>query len=374
MRSTQCPRFRLTATAIRIALAIGVYFGFVLTTAVRAASYSIPIQIAGWYKNDSFHDPANLGYLTGDCVNCGQITTDVVYRSFFAFDLNGLNLVPGETISRATLAIPTVIVDTADPFETVTFYEVTTPVSQLDSASEVGSVNGQLIYTDLGDGAVYGSQDYTALDPSDIKLIPLNATARVAITSAIGGSFIIGGAMTTLDEMPNNEYVYGYSYQYEADIRLDLSTVPPLVPGDYNADGIVNAADFTVWRDHVGQTFALPNRSPDNNGPISTADYMFWKSHFGEHTGSAAGTAATVPEPSALALLAIGCVASWPAHRLRRQPRPHFPIHARSSQAIIPSTTARNVVAMNKWRRVNRGGHRNRRIQANAPLVSTRNQ
>jgi hypothetical protein len=32
----------------------------------------------------------------------------------------------------------------------------------------------------------------------------------------------------------------------------------------------------------------------------------------------------------------------------------HFPIHARSSHAIIPSTTARKVVAMNRLGRANR--------------------
>jgi hypothetical protein len=35
----------------------------------------------------------------------------------------------------------------------------------------------------------------------------------------------------------------------------------------------------------------------------------------------------------------------------------YFPIHPRSSQPIIPSTTARNVVAMNRLRSVNRHGH-----------------
>ena len=52
----------------------------------------------------------------------------------------------------------------------------------------------------------------------------------------------------------------------------------------------------------------------------------------------------------------------------------HFPIHARSSHAIIPSTTARNVVTMNRLRRVNRGGHRSRKTMASEPLASTRNQ
>ena len=52
----------------------------------------------------------------------------------------------------------------------------------------------------------------------------------------------------------------------------------------------------------------------------------------------------------------------------------HFPIHARSSQAIIPSTTARNVVAMNRPRSVNRNGHRSRNSMASDPVARTRNQ
>src|SRR5262245_142524 len=34
---------------------------------------------------------------------------------------------------------------------------------------------------------------------------------------------------------------------------------PAGVPGDYNKDGTVNAADYAVWRDHLGQTFQLDN-------------------------------------------------------------------------------------------------------------------
>jgi hypothetical protein len=89
------------------------------------------------------------------------------------------------------------------------------------------------------------------------------------------------------------------------------------VPGDYNGNGIVDAADYTVWRDHLGQTFALPNRSSMLSGPISQSDYDFWKSQFGNHAGSGAGAA--VPEPSAAALLAIGCVASLAVVRRIRQ-------------------------------------------------------
>ncbi|HEX3601874.1 MAG TPA: DNRLRE domain-containing protein, partial [Lacipirellulaceae bacterium] len=44
------------------------------------------------------------------------------------------------------------------------------------------------------------------------------------------------------------------------EIVSDLSTVVAGVPGDYNNDGVVNAADYVVWRSSVGAS-TLPNRS-----------------------------------------------------------------------------------------------------------------
>jgi hypothetical protein len=52
----------------------------------------------------------------------------------------------------------------------------------------------------------------------------------------------------------------------------------------------------------------------------------------------------------------------------------HFPIHARSSPAIIPSTTATHVVAMNRLRSVNRTGRLSCRIIGYDPASSNINQ
>jgi hypothetical protein len=85
--------------------------------------------------------------------------------------------------------------------------------------------------------------------------------------------------------------------------------------GDYNGNHVVDAADYTVWRDHFGQTFGLPNRNPSNTGPIGAADYDFWKQHFGETDmagggGSLASGSNAVPEPSTIifGLLSVGLV------------------------------------------------------------------
>ena len=90
-----------------------------------------------------------------------------------------------------------------------------------------------------------------------------------------------------------------------------LEVISAGVIGDYNGDGIVDAADYTVWRDHFGGNGSLLlNRDPANTGSISESDYDAWKSHFGMSSGGGAGVGTTaVPEPSArlVAMIAASC-------------------------------------------------------------------
>jgi hypothetical protein len=92
-------------------------------------------------------------------------------------------------------------------------------------------------------------------------------------------------------------------------------------PGDYNLDGIVDAADYTVWRDTLGSTTDLRangNNSGASAGIIDQADYLIWKSHFGNRAGSGAGgdSNATVPEPTTGLMLIVGMVAICHCRRL----------------------------------------------------------
>ena len=74
------------------------------------------------------------------------------------------------------------------------------------------------------------------------------------------------------------------------------------VPGtaDYNGDGSVNAADYTVWRDTNGATGAGLIADGDHNGVVNIEDYNLWKQLFGSvyaTAGGAGSTTASVPEP-----------------------------------------------------------------------------
>ncbi|TWT86651.1 hypothetical protein Mal64_34800 [Pseudobythopirellula maris] len=81
----------------------------------------------------------------------------------------------------------------------------------------------------------------------------------------------------------------GYQLAPRGEPRVMRSPAVTAVVGDYNDDGSVNAADFTVWRDNLDTSFELPNRDPENSGDVSQADYDTWVANFAQATGPAGG-------------------------------------------------------------------------------------
>jgi hypothetical protein len=88
----------------------------------------------------------------------------------------------------------------------------------------------------------------------------------------------------------------------------------PTPTGDYNGDGVVDAADYTVWRDTLGQS--VPNGTgADGNadGTINAADYTFWLNHFGQIVpGAGSRSAVAAPEPASAVMLLFGALGGLP--------------------------------------------------------------
>jgi hypothetical protein len=69
------------------------------------------------------------------------------------------------------------------------------------------------------------------------------------------------------------------------------------LPGDYNGDGAVNAADYVVWRKNPGAFGGDP------------AGYNTWRTNFGRTAGSGSAiSGAAVPEPASAILLTVSCL------------------------------------------------------------------
>ena len=108
----------------------------------------------------------------------------------------------------------------------------------------------------------------------------------------------------------NTAVIKGIGIAY--DVTYDI-TAAPVVAGDYNANGVVDAADYVLWRkgalaaDGTGDTV------------VDQADYDFWRERFGNVSGAGAGLSSTsVPEPAALTLFAVGMLAIGASRRCSR--------------------------------------------------------
>ncbi|MEN1678284.1 MAG: PQQ-dependent sugar dehydrogenase [Planctomycetota bacterium] len=89
--------------------------------------------------------------------------------------------------------------------------------------------------------------------------------------------------------------------------------------GDFNRDGIVDAADYTVWRDSLGGSGAADGSGsvagvPD--GVVDEGDYLLWAQHFGNQNPFAlAGT--LTPEPTCSVLCVAALLVTWCGSRRR---------------------------------------------------------
>lgn len=95
-------------------------------------------------------------------------------------------------------------------------------------------------------------------------------------------------------------------------VDLEVEYIQVVTPsiglaGDYNDDDVVDAADYTVWRDNLG---AADETSLNGNGDgvngVDAGDYTHWKNNFGAGPGAGGVGGAAVPEPSAAILVALG--------------------------------------------------------------------
>lgn len=74
------------------------------------------------------------------------------------------------------------------------------------------------------------------------------------------------------------------------------NTAPAASLGDFNHDGIVDGADFIIWRRTVNSN-VTPFSGADGNGDgiVNQADYNVWRTHFGQSTGAGSGSGLAMP-------------------------------------------------------------------------------
>lgn len=160
-------------------------------------------------------------------------------------------------------------------------------------------------------GPAFGGVTDIVLDDNTFNFTDLSAGsltegAYVLIDGDANTSFTLGSVATT--------GLTGFSGSTISvvgdDLVLNLVAGADPLLGDYNDDGIVDAADYTVWRDNLGLSNAALNGNGlnDASGLVVPAEYLLWFEKFGDAAASSA--AAAVPEPTMLSMLACALAVS----------------------------------------------------------------
>jgi hypothetical protein len=134
----------------------------------------------------------------------------------------------------------------------------------------------------------------------------------------LGNAFDIGGDEDLVFE-------YGGPSGFLIQGAVEYEVIPPM-DGDYNEDGQINAADYTVYRNHRSGIVALcgadldcanmPNDSTP--GSVTLADYTFWKGAYGTGSGASVG-GGDVPEPATLVSFVFGLLVAGVSASRRRK-------------------------------------------------------
>ena len=145
--------------------------------------------------------------------------------------------------------------------------------------------------------------DSIALNSADIRTV-----SRLSVRPTLGND---DGSPSRFNDA--GQLVVHTYFTDGSDGLLVLDTTRPVLPGDYNLDGIVDTADYLVFRHLAGLEAVGLAADGDRNGKVDQADYFVWRSQFGKT--SRANSQRAVPESATSLLLLVGVAVLSTARR-----------------------------------------------------------
>jgi hypothetical protein len=171
--------------------------------------------------------------------------------------------------------------------------------------------------------------NFTANMDFDAVLSSGDTASLTLPTGGLVGSLVLpGGASQTFSAYLNSTAIGAFAANYtlrfsdeniagaqnNQDLTLSL-TGSVVLAGDFNRDGIVDAADHIVWKKTNGtSTAAFSGADADGSGFVDPADLTWWQQNFGQ-TASGHGGSPQVPEPAGVLFAVVNLSV---CHCLRR--------------------------------------------------------
>lgn len=238
--------------------------------------------------------------------NTGKLSLNVAGSGAGKLTISGFNSYSGNTtVSSGTLSLKSDSSNNSIPNSPVLDVQTSGTLDVTAFTPGGGFVVGDAAPQTLkGDGFILGnvriaSGSGLTVDFGSTGISSLNISGSFDITSAtvdfnnIGGTLSAGthvfaqfGSRIGAAFIAPTNVPAGFSIVYNA-TNIALTGAPAGLPGDFNLDNKVDAADYVFWRKNLG----------DN------PRYVLWRSHFGAGTGAGLGSL-TVPEPATFSFVA----------------------------------------------------------------------
>ena len=152
--------------------------------------------------------------------------------------------------------------------------------------------------------------DGTVTASGSVAAAGVLATLTIDTTGLNSGSFPLSltGVASAIGPANNTVLNDASGIPISLTVTNGLLTISQFPAADYNHSGLVDAADYTIWRDSLGQSVTAGSGADgDHDGTVTQADYNLWKAEFGYLSpGSGATTHVEVPEPPSHLILFAG--------------------------------------------------------------------
>ncbi|WP_228714691.1 hypothetical protein [Posidoniimonas corsicana] len=209
------------------------------------------------------------------------------------------------------------LVSVSDEPVVLTGYSVTSESGSLDPA-DWAATNLDARAVDAGGPGVGDAWDTIVATSEIVFEAFLNGESVIGPGEALSVGRLYGGPGSIEDLLLTYSFVQEDQFGQVLDQSSEDVFAPAVVsyltvslPGDFNGNGVVDAADYTVWRDNLGTDADLGGNGDESGGSagvVDAADYALWRSNYG--LGAGVEAAAAAPEPRAGLLALLGLAAS----------------------------------------------------------------
>jgi len=273
---------------------------FTTTVAHRTAGMTAAQSQANWgklsVKYTAFTGDPQVGHPIGvafrafrdSAVDDATLTVDPAINSLLSLEVNTTN---GQVrVRNQTGAVVN-----------IDYYEIKSASGALNSTTWSSLQDQNQAGFPAGNGSGNGWEEAGGSNSTVVSESYLTGNSAVANSATVG----LGAA-------------YRVGFTHDIVFRYGALSISPPADGDYNNNGIVDTADYVLWR----------KGGPLQNDPtpgVQAADYAFWRAHFGNTGGvpsgastllrgpvfyvtsfSGLGTGSSIPEPAGVILVGMG--------------------------------------------------------------------